>query len=69
MKNNPVSRIAIFGFVNPVVNVLLSALINGEPLFRWQYLGALVLVCIGIWLVNKAPSKRSVPGNMEYPIL
>ncbi len=24
MKNNPVSRIAIFGFVNPVVNVLLS---------------------------------------------
>ncbi len=68
MKNNPVSRIAIFGFVNPVVNVLLSALINGEPLFRWQYLGALVLVCIGIWLVNKAPPKRSVPCNMEYPI-
>ena len=58
MKNNPVSRIAIFGFVNPVVNVLLSALINGEPLFRWQYLGALVLVCIGIWLVNKAPAKK-----------
>ena len=23
MKNNPVSRIAIFGFVNPVVNVCL----------------------------------------------
>ena len=68
MKNNPVSRIAIFGFVNPVVNVLLSALINGEPLFRWQYLGALVLVCIGIWLVNKAPPKRSVPCNMECPI-
>ena len=44
MKNNPVSRAtAIFGFVNPVVNVLLSALLNGEPLFRWQYLGALVL--------------------------
>ena len=39
MKNNPVSRIAIFGFVNPVVNVLLSAVLNGEPLFRWQYLG------------------------------
>ena len=39
MKNNPVSRIAIFGFVNPVVNVLLSAVLNGEPLFRWQYPG------------------------------
>lgn len=58
MKNNPVSRIAIFGFVNPVVNVLLSAVLNGEPLFRWQYLGALVFVCVGIWLVNKAPAQK-----------
>ena len=60
MKNNPVSRIAIFGFVNPVVNVLLSALLNGEPLFRWQYLGALVFVCVGIWLVNRAPAQKGV---------
>ena len=60
MKNNPVSRIAIFGFVNPVVNVLLSAVLNGEPLFRWQYLAALVFVCVGIWLVNKAPAKRRI---------
>ena len=58
MKNNPVSRIAIFGFVNPVVNVLLSAVLNGEPLFRWQYLAALVFVCVGIWLVNKAPAQK-----------
>ena len=58
MKNNPVSRIAIFGFVNPVVNVLLSAVLNGEPLFRWQYLAALAAVCVGIWLVNKAPAKK-----------
>lgn len=53
MKNNPVSRIAVFGLVNPVVNVLLSAALNGEPLFEPQYLAALVLVCAGIWLVNK----------------
>lgn len=58
MKNNPVSRIAIFGFVNPVVNVLLSAMLNGEPLFRWQYLAALLFVCVGIWLVNKAPAQK-----------
>ena len=58
MKNNPVSRISIFGFVNLVVNVLLSAMLNGEPLLRWQYLVALVFVCVGIWLVNKAPAKK-----------
>ena len=59
MKNNPVSRISVFGLVNPVVNVLLSALLNGEPLFEWQYLAALALVCVGIWLVNKAPKKEA----------
>ena len=53
MKNNPVSRISVFGLVNLVVNVLLSALLNGEPLWEWQYLAALVLVCTGIWLVNR----------------
>ena len=33
--------------MNLVVNVLLSAVLNGEPLFRWQYLAALVFVCMG----------------------
>lgn len=54
MKNNPVSRIAVFGLLIPVVTVLLSAVLNGEPLFEWQYLAALALVCVGIFLVNKA---------------
>lgn len=53
MKNNPVSRIAVFGLLIPVVTVLLSALLNGETLLDWRYLAALVLVCIGICLVNR----------------
>lgn len=53
MKNNPVSRIAVFGLLIPVVTVLLSALLNGENLLDWRYLAALVLVCIGICLVNR----------------
>ena len=53
MKNNPVSRIAVFGLIIPIMNVLLSAILNGEPLFEWQYLAALVLVCGGIYLVNR----------------
>ena len=31
MKNNPVSRISVFGLIIPVMNVLLSALLNGSP--------------------------------------
>ncbi len=53
MKNNPVSRIAVFGLLIPVVTTLLSAVLNAEPLFEWQYIAALVLVCGGIFLVNK----------------
>lgn len=53
MKNNPVSRIAVFGLLIPIINVLLSAVLNGEPLFEVQYIAALALVCLGIFLVNK----------------
>lgn len=59
MKNNPVSRISVFGLIIPVMNVLLSALLNGEPLFAWNYLAALVLVCGGIFLVNRAPQPKT----------
>ncbi len=58
MKNNPISRIAIFGLIIPIMNVLLSALLNGEPLFEWQYIAALALVCVGIFLVNRAPQPK-----------
>jgi len=60
MKNNPVSRISVFGLLIPVMNALLSAVLNGEPLFEWNYLAALVLVCAGIWLVNKPKKVTTV---------
>ena len=61
MKNNPVSRISVFGLLIPVVNTLLSAVLNGETLFEPQYAAALVLVCVGIWLVNR-PGRRAAEG-------
>ena len=53
---NPVSKVAVFGFMNPVFGVLLSALLLSER----DALGlgsvlALVLVCLGIYIVNKQP--------------
>ena len=59
MKNNPVSRIAVFGLIIPIMNVLLSAVLNGEALFAWNYLAALALVCVGIYLVNRAPQEKT----------
>ena len=36
----------------------MSAVLNGEALFAWNYLAALALVCVGIYLVNRAPQKK-----------
>ncbi len=54
LKHNPVSKVAVYGFMTPVFGVILSALLLGEQ----KYLGykcflALVLVCAGIYIVNK----------------
>lgn len=59
LKFNPVSKVAVFGFMNPVCGVVLSALILNEKnqAFSVQGFAALVLVCIGIYQVNHVPEK------------
>ena len=55
LKYNPVSRITVFGFMNPVFGVILSALWLGEnnQAFSIYGLAALALVSLGIYLVNR----------------
>ncbi len=54
LKYNPVSRVTVYGFMNPIFGVFLSALLLGE---KSQASGvfsliALALVCIGVYVVN-----------------
>ena len=61
LAHNEVSKVAIFGFVNPLCSVILSALILGEmkQAFNTGSLVALLLVCAGIYIVNcKAKQKN-----------
>lgn len=56
LKYNPVGKVAIYGFMNPVCGVILSTLLlkeNGQT-FGIFSLISLLLVCIGIFLVNKS---------------
>lgn len=55
LKYNPVGKVAIFGFTNPIFGVLLSALFLGESsaAFGWQGIIALALVSVGIFVINK----------------
>lgn len=66
---NDVSKVAIFGFVNPLCAVILSALILGEvkQAFNVGSLVALVLVCAGIYIVNhKKTNMRRMSANQKY---
>ncbi len=54
LKYNPVSKVTVYGFMNPLCGVVLSAIILGESqqAFGIGSLIALILVCIGICIVN-----------------
>lgn len=56
LKYNPVGKVAVFGFTNPIFGVILSAVFLGEKnqAFGIQGLVALVLVSVGIFMVNKS---------------
>ena len=54
LKYNPVGNVSIYGFMNPVCGVILSALfLNEKKSFQLSTLIALILVCLGIWIVNR----------------
>ncbi len=54
LKYNDVSRVTVFGFINPVFGVILSGIFlgEGEQAFSLQSLIALILVSVGIYVVN-----------------
>ncbi len=59
LQRHPVSKIMVFSFLNPVFGVLLSGLLLDELklLNVPRCLLAIVLVCLGVWIVNR-PEKQ-----------
>lgn len=57
LKYNRVGMIAPFNFLIPVSGALLSAIFLGENILELKYAIALMLVCSGIWWVNKVSRK------------
>ena len=60
LKYNPVSKVTVFGFMNPIFGVVLSAwlLQEKDQAFGWKSIVALLLVCFGIFIVNKNWEKK-----------
>lgn len=60
LKHNDVSKISVFGFMNPVIGVLLSAALLGESgQLGIKYLFALLLITAGIITVNISNIKKA----------
>lgn len=58
LKYNPISRVAVFGFMNPVFGVILSAIFLREAgSLGGMCMISLVLVCGGIYIVNRGDGK------------
>ena len=59
LKHNPISKVSVYGFCNPVFGVILSTLILNEGnAFGMKSVAALFLVCIGIFIVNYIPATK-----------
>ena len=61
VTHNPISKVAVFGFMNPVFGVILSAwLLPKDSGLRIWSLPALLLVCAGICIVNTTGQKTEM---------
>lgn len=59
LKYNNVSKISVYKFMNPIFGVVLSyILLNENSQMGWQTMVALILVCIGIYVVNIGDSRK-----------
>ncbi len=59
LKYNKIGTIAIFNFLTPVFGTLLSAIFLGENIFDIRILIALILVCLGIFLIYRVKEEKA----------
>jgi drug/metabolite transporter (DMT)-like permease len=59
LKNLPVSTVQLYAYVNPIIAVVLGAIVLNEP-FTLRIAAASVLVFAGIAVVKAAPAERKV---------
>lgn len=59
LKYNPVGKISVYCFLNPVFGVIFSGVLLGENIFNIRSLLALVMVSLGIYIVNHTVAKKA----------
>lgn len=63
LKYNKVGTVSVFNFLIPVFGTILSSIFLRENIFELKNIIALLLVCIGIWSVNKSSGNRMLENS------
>jgi drug/metabolite transporter (DMT)-like permease len=63
LKYNNVGLVSVYNFLTPIFGSVLSAIFLGETIFELKNMVALILVCIGIWMVNAVGNNVNVMLN------
>ncbi|TGA98924.1 DMT family transporter [Sporolactobacillus shoreae] len=68
LNYNKVGPISVYNFLIPVSGAILSAIFLGENIYKWENAVALVLVCTGIYAVNRQghPLKKHGRASSVY---
>jgi drug/metabolite transporter (DMT)-like permease len=63
LQNIPASQAGVFLYLEPLVTVVVAALILSEPLILAALLGGAIIL-LGVWLVNR-PDHSDIPTPAE----
>ena len=62
LKNADMSMLSVIKFAEPLFACIFGALLLKEDIFKWQYLVALLLICVGIIISNIKSHSDSTRG-------
>lgn len=59
LKTSELSKLFIIKFAEPLFACLFGAVLLGENIWKWQYLAAFVLICLGIVIGHHTKKERA----------
>jgi drug/metabolite transporter (DMT)-like permease len=62
----PTAQVGSFLYVEPIVTVIIAAIILGEPLLLASLIGGAVIL-FGVWLVNRSGGSSVSPNQEDQP--
>jgi drug/metabolite transporter (DMT)-like permease len=63
----PASQVGVFLYLEPLVTVVVAAILLGEPLLAASLAGGAIIL-LGVWMVNRRPLAETQPAPAVSPL-